>query len=333
MDMDLFQPDEIPLQEGERTLICSCPKCSAKIELDLTQISKDTTSNTCPACKAQYVLTRESFARRASRKAGEINCALCGGQLDHSQYCPSCKALYPEYYAAEFPDAAKKRARQNRDFFGSLLNFSFDLRLSRAPSIDYNPVLMDSEPWQEPVGWKKKNIVTGVSAVVIVALVALGISFYLHVKAKKEYAASYIMALYGIKTGTDIGLKVCGKISADWTAKSNSGQNIPPSITVDDENQLNNIKVQTEKYLQKLNNPPSLFSDSNDKLFKLNGLFLKLHTAALNPTGTITNFVSLTQKTEKDFKGASADLKKNLPAELSAELEIAKSKYRGLKDF
>jgi hypothetical protein len=333
MDMDLFQTDEIPLQEGERTLACSCPKCSAKIELDLTQIVEETTSKSCPACKSRYVLTRETFARRASRKSGEINCARCGGQLDHSQYCPSCKTLYPDYFAAELPNAAKKRASQNRDLFGGLKNFSFEWRSSNAPSIDFKPVLMDSEPWQEPVGWKKKNIVLGVSALVIVALVAFGVNFYSHAKARKQYAASYVMALYGIKTGTDIGLKLCNKISSEWAVKANSGQNTPPLITVDDENQLNNIKSQTDKYLQKLSDPPAVFAASNERLLKLYESFVRLHAAALKPSGTITNFVDLTKKSENEFKTTAADLKKNMPTELSAELEIAKAKYRGLKDF
>jgi hypothetical protein len=331
--MDLFQPDEIPSQEGERSLICSCPKCSAKIELALTQITEDSPPHNCPACKSRYVLTRETFARRASRKAGQINCTLCGGQLDHSQYCPSCKVLYPDYYAAEFTDAAKKRACQNRDLFGGLKNLSFEWRSSNSPSIDYKPVLLDSEPWQETARWKKKNIVMGVSAVVIVALIALGISLYSHAKARKQFAESYIMALYGIKLGTDFSLKACSKISADWTAKSSSGQIAPPQISIDEENQLNLVKEKTVKYLKQLGDPPSAYAGSNEKLLKLNGLFLKLHAAALKPAGTITSFVDLTQKTENDFKAASADLKKDLPDELSKLLDIAKTKYSGLKDF
>lgn len=333
MDMDLFQPDEIPLQEGERTLTCSCPKCSAKIEHELEQIAEDAAPRTCPSCKARYVLTRESFARRASRKAGEINCAHCGGQLEHSQFCPSCKVLYPDYFAAEFPDAAKKRARRNRDVFGGLRNFSFEWRSGNAPSIDYKPVLMDAEPWQEPAGWKKKSIAVVVSAVVILALTALGANYYFNAKAKKKYAKSYVMALYGIKMGTDIGLKLCGQLAAEWTAKNSSGQNIRPLITIDDENKLNNVKAQTDKYLQKLNDPPEVFAESKERLLKLNESFVKVHAAAVKPSGTITEFVSLTQKAEKDFKVTTADIKSNLPPELSAELEIAKAKYRGMKDF
>jgi hypothetical protein len=199
--------------------------------------------------------------------------------------------------------------------------------------VDYKPVLMDSEPWQEPSGWKKKYIVTGVSAVVIIALIALGVLFYSHVKAKKEYAAAYVMALYGIKMGTDLSLSACNKISADWAIKNSSGQNVPPSITADDENQLNKVSTQTNKYLQKLNDPPSVFVESNERLLKINELFSKLHAAALKPTGTLTNFIDLTQKSQNNYKVAVADIKKNLPKELSAELEIAKAKYRGLKEF
>src|ERR1039457_2532690 len=327
MDMDMFQPDDIPLQqEGKRTLICLCPKCSANIELDLTQITEDANSKICPACKTRYVLTRESFARRASRKAGEINCTQCGVHLDHSQFCPSCKTLYPEYYAAELSDAAKKRARQNRDLFGGLKNISFEWHSSSAPTVDYKPVLMDSEPWQEPVHWKKKNIVRGVCAVVIIALVAVGIYFFSQAKVKKQYASTYVMALYGIKMGTDLELKVSNKISADWVSKNSTGQNVPPRITVDDLDQLNNIKVKADNYVQKLNNPPSAFTESNANLLKLNDLYLKLHTAVLNPSGSMSSFANLTQKADNDFKVAAADLKKNLPTELSAELEIAKAK-------
>jgi hypothetical protein len=141
------------------------------------------------------------------------------------------------------------------------------------------------------------------------------------------------MALYGIKTGTELGLQGCSKISADWVRKSSTGQSVPPNITVDDVNQLNLVKAQTDKYLQKLNDPPSTFAESNEKLLKLNGIFLKLHAAALNPSGTVTTFVDVTQKAENDFIVAKADIKKNLPTELLKELDIAKAKFRDMKDF
>jgi len=334
MDMDLFQPDETPSQTGERTLICSCPKCSAKIEQSLSQVVEDATPRACPSCKTRYVLTRESFARRATRKRGDINCAMCGGVLEHYQYCPSCSAIYPDYFAVESPDEAKKRSRHNLDLLGGLKNFSFEWRSSKAPSIDYKPVILDSEPWQETTtSWRKKNILIGVSAVVIIAMILLGINAYSQAKARELYAESYIMALYGIKLGTDSSLKACDKISAEWAAKNSSGQSAPPQISIDEENQLNLVKDKTTVYFSKLNSPPSVYIESNEKLSKLNGLFLKLHSAALKPSGTITDFVNLTHKTESEFKEVSAELKKNLPVELSELLTIAKGKYSALKEF
>jgi hypothetical protein len=152
-------------------------------------------------------------------------------------------------------------------------------------------------------------------------------------KAKKQYAAAYVMALYGIKSGTDLSLSMCGRISSEWAAKSSSGQNSPPLSSIENENQLNNVKIQTDKYLEKLNDPPSAFAESNDKLLKLNGLFVKTYSTALKPSGTITSFVEQTQKTEKEFNMAKEDLKKILPTEIQEELKTAKTKYRSMSDF
>jgi hypothetical protein len=331
MDMDLFLPDDIPSQEGERKLTCSCPKCSVKIELELAPIDDGTVSYKCPECKAGYVLTRESFASRASRHAGEINCALCGGQLDHSQYCPSCKALYPEYYAAEPPDAAKKRARQSRDLFSGIKNISFNWGSSKTATVDYQPVLLDSDAWkEEPVGLKKTGIKAVVAAVVVVAVLVLGVMYYNHAQAKNQFVESYVMALYGIKTGSDMSLKVCRQLSADAAAK---GMATPARILVDDENQINKIKAQTDKYLQKLKDPPGAFADANDKIQQLNALYGKLNAAALNPSGSTTVFDESVNKTEKEFLAAAETLKKSLTPELAEELKVAKTKYRGLAGF
>jgi hypothetical protein len=328
MDMDLFLPDDIPLHEGERKLTCSCPKCSVQIELELTPIDEGTVSYKCPDCKAGYVLTRESFASRASRHAGEINCVLCGGQLDHSQYCPSCKALYPDYYAAEPPDAAKKRARQNRDLFGGLRNFSFSWGSSQTATVDYQPVLQDSDAWQEDTAsLKRKGSKTLVATVIVVAMLAIGVNYYFRTQAKKKYVASYVMALYGIKTGSDLSIKFCRQLSADATTK---GLTTPTRLQVDDENQINTIKSQVDKYLDKIKEPPSAFADSHEKLQQLNALYGKLSTSALNPSGTTTAFAESTTKAENEFLTTVEALKKSLTPELANELKEAKSKYRGL---
>lgn len=312
---------------------CSCPKCSAQIVIDLSQIPEGEASNTCPECKSHYVLTRESFARRAYRKKGDINCAECGELLGHTLHCPECKSLYPEYLVAEFPDAARKRASQKRDLFSSLKIISFEWRPKTTPTSGYKPLRKDSARTPKTASLKRKKVIAAVTALVILALTAIGVSFYLQNQAKKQYAATYVMALYGIKTGTDLSLKACAKISADWRAKVDAGQTSPPRIMSEDEVKLTKVRAQTDKYLQKMTKPPSIFAKANENITRLNEIYVKLQSAALNPSSTLSGFDSLVNKSDNDFKLVAIDVKKDLSAELLTEFEIGKSKYRGLKEF
>lgn len=314
-------------------MTCHCPKCAAKIAIDLSQIPDGVAANTCPECKTHFVLTRESFARRAYRKKGEINCAECGEQLGHTLHCPECKSLYPEYLAAEFPDAARKRANQNRDLFSSLKIISFEWRPKTAPASGYKPVRKESAHAPKTVDLKRRKIIAGVCTLVILALAAVATNFYLQNKAKKQYVTTYVMALYGIKTGADLSLKSCAKISADWKAKTDAGQNTPPRIISTDEAKLTKIKTQTDKYLQKMTKPPSKFAKANEDITRLNEIYTKLQSAAINPSSTLSGFDAQVSKAETDFKQAASELKKNLSDELSTEFEIGKSKYRGLKEL
>lgn len=334
MDLDLFQTDNIaPPKDEPHTITCHCPKCSASIDLELNEVLSDSAGvRSCPACKAKYVLTRESFACRASRKTGAINCAICGNVLSHSQYCPSCTTLYPDYFVAEPPDAAKKRAKQNIDHFAWLKNISFEWRSSPSISSGYTPTLEDTEVWREhePSGLKKKSVMVAATAVIVIALIAGGTGIYYQNKAKNQYISTYIMALYGIKVGSDLGLTLSKQLATNWNTRIAAGQNSPARITVDEENQLNNIKSKTDAYLKKLSNPPSSYADANEKLLQLNTTYGKLHASAQNPAGSIASFVESTQKTEVEFQAGIANLKKSLPPELAKELNVAKAKYSAL---
>ncbi len=334
MDLDLFQTDDIaPSQNEPHKLTCHCPKCAATIDLELHEVLSESDGvRSCPACKAKYVLTRESFACRASRKTGAINCANCGSTLSHSQYCPNCATLYPDYFAAEPPDAAKKRAKQNVDYFAWLKNISFEWRSSPAINTGYNPTLEHTEVWhdQGSSGLKKKWLVLTATAVVVLALIAGGTGYYYQAKAKQQYISTYIMALYGIKVGADLGITLNKQLASNWNARIVAGQTSPSRISVDEENQLNTIKSKTDAYLKKLSKPPSSYVDANEKLLQLNTTYGKLHASAQNPAGSITNFVETTQKVESEFQTGITNLKKSLPPELAKELEIAKAKYSAL---
>jgi hypothetical protein len=159
-------------------------------------------------------------------------------------------------------------------------------------------------------------------------------AFAYHAKSlEKKYAANFALALYGIKVGTDESLKSCSKISADWKAKMDAGQNFTPRIGAEDATELNTIKSETDKRMQSMNEPPKKFSAANEKLTKLYGIYSKLHSLALAPSGSLATFTDSTGKSETDFKLAAQGLKENLPAELSAEVEKAKARHTALRDF
>src|SRR5689334_11305119 len=76
---------------------CSCPKCSASIEVEIPLGTEEGTAGKCHECKAKFPVRRESFASRALWKPEEVSCAECGHRLGHSIFCPGCRTLFPDY--------------------------------------------------------------------------------------------------------------------------------------------------------------------------------------------------------------------------------------------
>jgi len=311
---------------------CLCPKCSKKIDLDPSQVpQKGDVSHSCPECSLRYLLSRESFARRAYRRSAEICCVKCGSQLSHSLHCPSCRTLYPEYLVAEFPDAAKKRARQKKDLFGQLKNFSFQLR-KPADTGGYKPARREAKP-EQPGDKRKKLLLGGVSLLIIVALAISGVILNQKKKARKQYAEAYVMALYGIKLGADTGLKTSSRLAADWKARNDAGQTGSLRPAADEEAKLTKQKAQTDKNLQKLKEPPEKFIKAGENLNKLYAAYLKIYSASLNPSGAPASFADSLNRMENEFKQVKEELKKDLPEELAAMLKTAKTNFKAMSDF
>jgi hypothetical protein len=140
-------------------------------------------------------------------------------------------------------------------------------------------------------------------------------------------------ALYTIKTGTDLSLNTCAKISNEWKSKKDAGQTYTPHISQEEESSVNMVKDAADRYMQKLNKPPKKFINTEEKLAKLYGVYTNAHALAVSPGGSLSSFTESAVKSENDFNVAAKDLKASLPAELSTELEKAKAKYKSLKDI
>jgi predicted Zn finger-like uncharacterized protein len=306
-------------------MTCSCPKCHAHIEIDLAKIPDNGTFMPCSECKGRFWINKESYARRALVKEGQVYCDQCGKELDHKIVCAACGVMYPDYYLVQ---ASKPPRRQveKPDYF----SMSFSLKPARQDySYTYTPAVGKS-----PVGKVTGFPLKSVGMVAIVALLAVGLGiFYMKMKAEQRYAQDYMRALYTIKTGTDLSLKTCARISSDWKAKMDDGQSFFPRITTEEESRLNKVKEVTDRYMQKLNKPPSKFVINNQKLADLYGAYAKAHAMAVAPSGSLQKFTESAAKSESDFNTALAALKGNMPPALSKELQIAKTRYRGLQNI
>ena len=302
-------------------MTCSCPKCHANIEVDLSRISEKGTFSSCPECKGRFWINGESYARMALKKDGKTYCDKCGKELDHKIVCSSCGVMYPDYYLVQ-ASRPPRRQVEKQDLF----SLSFTLKPAK-PSYTYTYTSAKESHIRRPPRPFLKT--AGMAALVILLAVGIG-SFYHKKKSEQQYAINYMRALYTIKSGTDLSLNICTKISNDWKM---TGQISAPRIRGEDETRLTTVKETTDRFMQTLNNPPKKFVVSKEKLAKLYDVYSKTNALAVAPSGSLAGFASSANKSQNDFSVAVQELKRSLPPELSAEFQIAKVKYKGLKDI
>jgi hypothetical protein len=304
---------------------CTCPKCKAEIQLDLPPLTEEGTSSPCPECKTRLHVYNESFAARALRKVGEISCLKCGNELGHSIHCPSCGVLYPDYFVVSIGRRRVRKVKTIREFRAS--------KAGRSELVAPRPGAAPLSAAQKPGTNTSKILLITVSLVVLAIVVSLGIRAYQQHNAESQYTANYFRALYCIKTAADRSLKTCAKISVDWKGNLDAGRNVDPHISVQDEADLNKVRGEIEKYMQKLNPPPGKFITANEKLANLNGVYTKLHSLAIAPSGSLQSFTESASKLDSEYKKAAQELKASLPEKLAEELNKAKVKYKGLRDL
>jgi DNA-directed RNA polymerase subunit RPC12/RpoP len=324
-------------------MIFTCPKCSAKTELDISLIPEGGTSARCSACNSDYLVSRESIANRANRKGGEINCARCGKELDASLVCSSCGEMYPDYFVPETPEAVRsRRIRMMIDTVSHLRDVSFEWGTRSTPTIDYRlkrrPQATREKPREahKEVPYEKVRIryIKLAAGLLIAALLFWGGSFYYRQhKAKQQYAFDYVRAVYLIKTGSDRSIKACAKMAEEWKTKSQAGQSGVPHITAAEETALLKVKAEVDVYMRKTFAAPKAFVPAKESLVKLQGSYLNLHALALAPPGTLAAFTDTVTRSEAEFRKSAKSLKASLPDAISEELRKGALRRKELQDL
>ena len=301
-------------------MIFPCPKCEARTELNASTIPEDGTSAKCPECNTRFWITKDTFARRAIKKEGKSFCYFCNNELSNYLDCPTCGAMYPDFCVVQLAKPVKKKKRKSSS------SISFSIRPQR--------ISRSTRSEQQTTQRASKPLLTAVVALVLAALLIAAIAIpYFNSRAEKQYTASYMYALYGIKSGVERNIKTCSLIAADGKARVESGRNFEPRTTPEEQVTLAKIKEEIDRSMTKAAKPPVKFGKQHEQLGRLYDSYTKSYSLAVSPSGSLPAFTDNINKLDSEFKQRAQELKAGMPAEMSAALNKAKVKYRGLQDF
>jgi len=339
---DLINLDNEIADQSEplRVMECVCPKCAEKTEVDLALMPENGFVTTCPSCKKQIHIMRESCACRAKRRSFEINCAECGKPLDQQPHCHSCGKIFPDYFVAFNPEDARRKTR--KEFFYNKWVAVRDLNISFVPTFKgrshdsthgYSPAhapVHTSTGTSRPLSRRLSVLATLI--VVTFALIGAGAFAYNYHKSGQSYAENYFKTLYCIKTGVDSNVKTFTLLKTEWESASAGGRSFSPRISYDEAKSIK-LRGEIDKYMQKLSNPPKRFSQANENLNKIHNIYLDSEVLIQSKPVSLQELSNSIDNLNKKMKTASQDLKSNLPESLKQELEQTKLKYRGMQDF
>ncbi len=339
------QPQAVPPRDDEpgsagqsstTSLICSCPTCGADVETQPTDADQPLAA-TCPACNSALSVIRESSANRVRRRSRKLNCANCGSLLDHHSHCTSCGTLFPDYHVAVKPEEVLRKARTQRlsDVRQSLARFNISLYFDffRKPGQEQR------KRRPEPAAVSSKSLLTPhvqrllISLLIVTVLVGgLSYAFRVHMK-QQQFAKSYTKAIYSMKTGADFNQKVCNRIVTEWKTALETGAAFSPGQNDEEKARTDKIRGEVAKIMGQLDNPPKKFAQAHQKLIQLRGAYQKTTDLIASPPETLQAFTASVDQAESGFRTAAQDLKGSMPDALKEELERAKQKYRGMKEF
>ena len=199
-------------------MTCSCPKCTAQNEFAPSDIPSDGLFNKCAECGTNFVIRKESFARRALHNSDEISCAECGSRPGASIYCQNCHAIYPDFLVIDTSSAAKKRLGKLLATLTALKNLK--IGGTATPSVE-SYTAAPVKP-----GKAKGLSLPGQPAqlfaiLIVILLLSAGGGYYWHQdKQEAKYTASYIRALIVVKMGRDFDIKISSRLAADMKTRA-----------------------------------------------------------------------------------------------------------------
>lgn len=295
---------------------CPCPKCDATIEIPEQKISASASSQQCPDCRYKYWFRQEKFMLRAYGKQGRIYCFDCGEELGSEVLCLNCGSLCPDYCVVQSDKFIVHK--QQKAGYG----FSLPQKSKSSARVTSTP---KAAKQQTNSGW----LVYAALAVLVLALAGGMTKVYLDKKATQEYAKNFIVALYGVKSGTDLSLGLIDDISSTWQKNMGAG-GIIPRPSQKDLDKLAAVKKRISETMETLNHSPEKFAEARSKLVRLHGIYEQIYALYTSRPDSFDDYTVAIDKLKMSFSKAAVDLKRSLPEELSEELKASVAKYTNL---
>jgi DNA-directed RNA polymerase subunit RPC12/RpoP len=307
-------------------MTCSCPKCTAKIEFDSAVIPSEGSFNKCSECGTNFVIRKESFARRALHKNDEISCSECGSHPGSSIYCMNCHAIYPDFLIIETSSAAKRG-------FGKILaslNLLRNLKIGGSAKPSY-----ESYDTSLARPGKNKSIIPVPSgpaqlAVVLIVLILLPLGggyYWYQDRLATKYTENYVRALLGVKMARDFEIRISDRLSADMKKGASS------SLTAAEQKSAALAKGNADLLMKRIDNVPDKFTASDDSLKRLYDTYSLLHTTVTSTTGSADIYSGSVKKIDDDFRKSARELKAGLPVRISAQLGESSKKFKTLQEL
>ncbi|MCO5385386.1 MAG: hypothetical protein NHB14_05930 [Desulfosporosinus sp.] len=173
----------------------------------------------------------------------------------------------------------------------------------------------------------KKIVLTCTSLFLLIAIVAGGL-YYRNTTAAAKNEASYKqtmeMTQMLIVSGAVASVNVCETYSSVWRAAIDSRYKDFNTELANQKSKLKSdgtltkiseTKDTIDSFMKKLNNPSEKYKRSYDKILEMYGIYSKIESEALSPSGSLMTFNSNINNLQAEFLKSGNELKVIMPSD------------------
>lgn len=269
-----------------------CPKCGFSHRLRTLHCLIRPVTITCRNCATRYLVNWKIRLPQDSA----IICSWCAKKQADSPRCTYCGHPFYDYSPAKWEQAGHGPSQ--------IKTGSANFAVLRSKPVRFRIITL---------------------CLVLLSIVALLSGASRNRKnAERQYLTSFVLAVYGIKSGVDLCSRTYGDAIDEW--KKGKGSDLP-EISSEEKEDMATVKGEVDQVMRKLEHPPEKYAQLSTKLQSMYGSYLKLNDLANAPSGRLATFESRVEEARDSFSGEIADLKSNMPEQLAAELKRSGTKY------